>query len=95
MDLWIRTQNKEQLIKVDNIFIDYVDDVQNVGKTIYLIMNNSIVLGYFDIKDNAIKVINEIHEKLINLQTLYLYPDAYRTVLKRKNLDCVYQIPEE
>lgn len=60
MDLWIRSQDKELLIKVDLISMDKV--VEENGE--YDIRFHNIVLGRYKSKERALEVLDEIQSKL-------------------------------
>lgn len=114
MELWVRSQDKEKLIKVNNIEIfhhySYKDtqekyllpsgsfewrNVQKKDKYIKSVIacNDEITLGTYRSKERALEVLDEIHQRLIDLQTLN-YTNDYR-FSKGRNLDCVFIIPEE
>lgn len=69
MNLWIRTQNKKALIKVNELFIvkyykdymitDYPVDYPNDGVT-----DLGINLGIYKTKERALEVLDEIQRKL-------------------------------
>ena len=69
MDLWIRTQNKKALVKVNELFIveyykdymitDYPDDYPNYGVT-----DLGINLGIYKTKQRALEVLDEIQESI-------------------------------
>ena len=82
MDFWIRTQDKECLTKVNHLYIYNCDIKQQ----------NDITLGIYKTKERALEVLNEIHQRLIDLQTIEYLGD-YR--FTKRNLDCVYEMPKE
>ena len=72
MDLWIRSQNKKEIARVENVRIATVEenlyrneksDYSNCKYCIvsYEAMN---VLGYYETEERALKVINEIYERI-------------------------------
>jgi hypothetical protein len=68
MDLWIRSQNKEILTKVNNIILK-----ENI------ILGNDLLLGEYSTKERAMEVLNEINNGLkilqkISLMKVLLYP---------------------
>lgn len=106
MDLWIRSQDKEYIVKVDNIRIKHeyeqkkVND--NYGRTCaYIngkyrcsyIYSDSTCLGEYTTKERALEVLNEIHQRLINLGTLEIAPDSYKIL--PKDTSNVYEMPKE
>jgi arginine decarboxylase-like protein len=62
MELWIKTQTKLGLYKVDNVYIDERnfgnDDIQ------YYIQTNMTVLGKYKTKEKALEILNEIQKIL-------------------------------
>lgn len=86
MELWIRSQDKEILTKVN-----YLEAYGS--STNWWIMGNDNDLGTYKTKERALEVLNEIHQRLIDLQTLEIAPDSYRTI--KRNINCVYEMPKE
>ena len=62
MELSIRSQDKEHLIKYDNLYINKND---NGIRTTYRIMTDFITLGIYESKERAIEVLDEI-QNIIN-----------------------------
>ena len=60
MELWIRSQDKKTLVKVDKISIYPCDDGWLIGKDIY----NSY--GIYKTEERALEVLDEIQGKLQN-----------------------------
>lgn len=75
MELWIRSQDKEDLIKVDNLGLAYlgkynfVDKIGDIHREEYHICqfeeNCHTTLGYYKTKERAIEVLDEINKLLI------------------------------
>lgn len=88
MELWIRSQDKETLVKVNDISIEM--------NMIYGYFDKSTEyehLGSYATKERAIEVIDEIEQRLIDLQTLEIAPDFYKVC--KRCLDIVYEMPKE
>ena len=100
MDLWIRSQNKEHLIKVGLITLTNGDDV-----TWYL-ENGDYILGTYKTKERALEVLNEIQNilkpkviieefdntvKFDNL--VHIVNPKYETIEQLNTY--VYEMPEE
>lgn len=91
MDLWIRSQDKEDLIKVDNLGLAYlgkynfVDKIGDIHREEYHICqfeeNCHTTLGYYKTKERALEVLNEI-------QNYILLPNT-------DNSAYVYKMPEK
>lgn len=71
MDLWIRSQNKKGLIKVENLTI--TSSFVNNEKEIFYIINNSInnkcSLGHYETEERALEILNEIHQILASINS--------------------------
>lgn len=89
MELWIRSQDKEDLIKVDNLglayrekynFMDKIGDIDNYC-ICQFIDDYHIKLGTYKTKERAIEVLDEIETEIQNY-------------VGTKN-EIVYQMPEE
>ena len=99
MELWIRSQYKDQLTKANNLFIDgeYTSDFQ--------ICDDGVILARYKTKERAFEVLNEI-------QAIILYSgltnDELKENFKRNNITicsqcefnnitniCLYQMPEK
>lgn len=89
MELWIRSQDKTTLIKSYELYIAI-----NV-KNYYVIRakRTSHILGSYKSMERALEVLDEIHQRLINLETLEIAPDTY-TILP-KDTSNVYEMPKE
>lgn len=66
MDLWVRSQDKRILQKVNNIFLDA--NYENKRVSIY--DGDNVELGTYKTKERALEVLNEI-EKLIKPITIF------------------------
>lgn len=88
MELWVRSHDKTNLYKIDNINMDDYD------YTLYSQLSwGQVELGQYKSKERALEILDEIHQRLIDLQTLN-YTNDYR-FSKGRNLDCVFIMPEE
>lgn len=59
MDLWIRSQNKEKLCKIENIkYMDTSDDFENDTHSLW--NDNNGILGIYKTKQRALEVLDEI-----------------------------------
>ena len=91
MELWIRVQKNKKLIqglfKADNLFVD--TDIDNK----WCIQQSGDTLGIYKSKQRALEILDEIHQRLIDLQTLEITSDFYKVC--KRNLDNVYEMPKE
>ena len=86
MELWVRSQDRECLLKINRV------DIDTNGRTI--IANGfETIIGIYKSKERALEILDEIHQRLIDLQTLN-YTNDYR-FSKGRDLDCVFIMPEE
>lgn len=91
MDLWIRSQNEEALKKVHflKILRNYEGTtLEGEAEYSYLIVDinqeaqSNIELGNYKTEERALEVLNEIHQRILDLHV-------------GRNFDCVYQMPEK
>lgn len=64
MELWIRSQDKNNLIKVYDIWIDNTDMIDKSCVSIMANSNFSFELGTYKSKERALEVLDEIQEYL-------------------------------
>lgn len=100
MDLWIRSQDKEKLVKCDDISISIDINVKSYKIVGYFDKNTEYeLLGTYKTKKRALEVLDdiqnficiEIHENNINYEKADL-------ILKGKIVDSlckIYQMPKE
>ena len=96
MELWIRSQDKSSIVKVDNLYVSvgnyicyYVEKGKEVPDTYY---RPSGELGRYETKERALEVLNEIQNK-INL--INLGHDFGSPMIDLKNPTYIYQMPEK
>ena len=94
MDLWIRSQDKRMLTKIDYLYLEVNDGREILGGNHYMI-NQS--LGIYKSKERALEVLDEIQERIVNLQLVNLEEKgkARADVYKNEYLRCVYEMPKE
>lgn len=69
MELWIRSQDKIKLVKVNYVYIMESDNHFTIyGETI----DSSPIIGTYKTKERALKVLDEI-QNIILLQSMYKY----------------------
>lgn len=94
MELWIRSQDKTTLIRSYEIYI------AGYGKDSYVIRakRTSHILGAYNSFERALEILNEIHQRLIDLQTLDINSNnsyADFSYLNGRSIDCVYVMPKD
>lgn len=63
MELWVRSQDKERLIKVNQLEYDYTKIKEEERHKIITVLNNDcFVLGIYKTKERALEVLDEIQE---------------------------------
>ena len=96
MELWIRSQDKSSIVKVDNLYVSvgnyicyYVEKGKEVSGTYY---RPSGELGRYETKERALEVLDEIQNK-INL--INLGHDFGSPMIDLKNPTYIYQMHAE
>ena len=88
MELWIRSQDKHRLTIVRDLRMYYAKQ-NNVW-----VIEDCDDLGTYKTKERALKVLDEIHQRLIDIQSVeimrYVTPS-----MKKRSADCVYIMPKE
>lgn len=92
MELWVRSQNRKHLIKVSNLVCGTYEGTYYInGYSVNEVDN--VDLGIYKSEKRCLEILNEIHQRLIDMQTLELVPDSFRTI--GRDLNCVYEMPIE
>lgn len=98
MNLWIRSQDKKELRSNPKLGIEndyYIVDRYNIDR--------AIILGQYATEERALKVLDEIEERIMIINTISLVKDsvsliAYKNALseeKIKGIGYPYQMPKE
>ena len=70
MELWIRSQDKMNLVKINQVSLNYQDNKQIIANYIPDFFENSgayyELLGTYETKERAIEVLDEIQDLLQN-----------------------------
>lgn len=89
MDLWVRSQDKRILQKVNNIFLD----ANYENKRVSTYDGDNVELGTYETKERALEVLDEIQEK-IKAGFVYDSRTSYnmnQTIFRNE----IYQMPKE
>lgn len=72
MDIWIRTQNRERLLKVNDIFMGVTKNIVEMSNVYLLLTFNGreVELGRYKSKERALEVLDEIQDKIKNMYIL-------------------------
>lgn len=69
-NLWIRSQDRMNLVKINQVSIDYQDNKQIIANYVPELYENSScyyeLLGTYPTKERALEVLNEIQDLLQN-----------------------------
>lgn len=97
MNLWIRSQDRESLVKVDNLYISvgnyicyYVEKGKEVPNTYY---RPSGELGRYETKERALEVLDEIQQNIETQEENYLLSDENGIITGQKYYGYIYQMP--
>ena len=75
MELWVRSQDKNNLKKVNNIYVehitkDYDSWVGNIHCQPYVITSDNGNLGFYGTKERALEVLDEIQNSILGILSL-------------------------
>ena len=90
MELWVRSQDKRILQKVDNIFLD----ANYENKRISTYDGDNIELGTYKTKERAIEILDEIQKQFDFKIKNKCYEEA-DLLLKANMFPKIYQMPKE
>ena len=105
--IWIRSQNKENLVEVNNFSIAeitetdaYGDVLEIVGYTIDCdIQDETYELGEYSTKEKALKVMDLIQDRIVKIKTVKLLenkiPNEIISVIGNKIDEYVFQMPQD
>ena len=102
MELWIRSQDKENLIKVIDIKIKEMENrtykYGDIGKSNeFAIVSNNIILGYYETKERAFEVLDEI-QNILRPRIMMKYNDDFTmsvSDIEPQPAIYVYEMPKE
>lgn len=109
MELWIRSQNKENLIKIKslnafdrNIMKDaYQDILKGIELPTMIIGNENINLGSYETKERALEILDEIQNKLLKSkydkasEDYGKHSDYKDILIEISSSNYVYEMPKE
>ena len=97
MEIWIRSQDKEKLINVNEHFsIEYTDvgmDKTQLKSIKYAIWGDNVKLAIYSTKEKALKVLDEIEKKIIENNTIVCNEKEWSKYVGTVN--CVFQMPDD
>lgn len=97
--MWIRSQNKECLIKLDDFVHYFYDDKENE----HGIGSHMITLGIYESKERALEVMGMIEDTLIARRMIDIYGNnsalfngiSGDNIKKTFNITAVFEMPEK
>lgn len=97
--MWIRSQNKECLVKLDDYIHYFYDDRENE----HGIGSHMVTLGVYESKERALEVLNAIEDVLIARRMIDIYGNnsalfkgiSGDNIKKTFNTTAVYEMPEK
>jgi hypothetical protein len=97
--MWIRSQNKECLVKLDDYIHYFYDDRENE----HGIGSHMVTLGVYESKERALEVLNAIEDVLIARHMIDIYGNnsalfkgiSGDNIKKTFNTTAVYEMPEK
>lgn len=97
--MWIRSQNKECLIKLDDFVHYFYDDRENE----HGIGSHMVTLGIYESKERALEVLNMIEDTLIARRMIDIYGNnsalfngiSGENIKKTFNTTAVFEMPEK
>lgn len=97
--MWIRSQNKECLIKLDDFVHYFYDDRENE----HGIGSHMVTLGVYESKERALEVLNMIEDVLIARRMIDIYGNnsalfngiSGDNIKKTFNTTTVFEMPEK
>lgn len=82
--MWIRSQDKETLKNCETIYLDS-NCISGRGNT-----DKYSILGYYSTKEKALKVLDMIHNKIIELDK-----NKFLGMTEQIYIRCVFQMPQD
>ena len=100
MELWIRSQKRDNLIKVDWLKMEEIPDGYGY-KEYYIYYKNERLLGSYKTKERALEVLDEIQRAILctglSYEELAYRDEEYTGRFSTNSKSCVaiYEMPEE
>lgn len=97
MNLYIRSQDRKVLACLNTLGILFISEDEDEKGNVngYSICNMYYDLGTYRTEERALEVLDEIHQRLLDLQTLESSKfDATHIILEGRNLANVYEMPK-
>ena len=95
MELWIRNQDKERLIKVENLYIEFNGDTNPKVDSHRIVTDKFINLGIYKSKERALEVLDDIEQLLMFTQGTGFSDFNGNALYNVNNNLAVYEMPKE
>ena len=100
MELWIRSQDKMNLVQIKQININYQNNKQVIANYIPEMYENAgeyyELLGTYKTKGRALEVLDEIQDLFITKEALTTeFTKDGLTIMNKQPSSVVYEMPEE
>ena len=92
MELWIRSQQKEMLIKATDIRLKYSDTAKD---NLFFITCNDTKIAMYKSRERALEVLDEIQEFIENKGKIKITQDINEITSEVEDAKRVYQMPKE
>lgn len=97
MELWVRSQDKMNLVKIRQISLNYRNNKQIIANYMPDSFENSgeyyELLGTYKTKERALEVLDEIQEHIEKQGENYLLSDENGIITGQKYYGYIYQMP--
>lgn len=97
MELWIRSQDKKNLVKIRQISINYQNNKQIIANYMPELYENSgeyyELLGTYKTKERAIEILDEIQDELIGSDFMHI--EKNEEVVLTCGSAKIYEMPEK
>ena len=93
MELWIRSQDRENLLKVDRL--DVNDNKIQANFKAYYSGCDYLIIGIYESNDRALEVLDEIQKYLEKMGTDEILTDKIGIISGIKHYGIVYEMPKE
>lgn len=89
MDLWIRSQDRAEILKCEKLLY-----IQVLNGNFHILNENEFPLGIYETRERALEVLNEIQNRILNLQIISITGNI-TSKMKKYDGNCVYDMPKE
>ena len=95
MELWIRSQDKMDIMKVESLHIDEIPTFNDVNIICYTSGNKYSNIGHYKNKKRALEVLDEIQKYMLNGSFAKITNGLGEIIELKPNPIFVYEMPKE